>query len=111
MFKRNNKKREEKLFTLDIFLDYDIFDKFRIYASNNNLDEGNALIQALQRGMSNYWLLEYKQLKENYTYTEQLFNEYRQYNETLTRLEQENEKMKILLAKCQPKNSGEVSKN
>ena len=110
MFKRKNNTREEKLFTLDIFLDHEIFDKFRLYARNNGLDEDKALIQVLQRGMDNYWLLEYKQLKENFPYAKQLLSVLMQDDEALTWLEQENEKMRELLVKCQPKNSGSLSK-
>ena len=55
------------------------------------------MIEVLQRGMANYWLLEYKRLKENYKLVEHLFNKYKKDNEVLTRLEQENEDLKKIL--------------
>jgi len=111
MFKQDEGKKEEKRFILDIFLDYEIKDKFNLFMSDNNLDESNALIQVLKRGMDNYWLLKYKQLKGNYFYIEKKFNEYKLDNETLIQLEQENEKMRKLLTEGQPKKSNEVSQN
>ena len=62
------------------------------------------MIEVLQRGMANYWLLEYKRLKENYKLVEHLFNKYKKDNEVLTRLEQENEDLKkILGSRREPK--------
>jgi hypothetical protein len=77
------------------------------YSKKNNLDESKALINVLRRGIENYGLLEYKQLKEDYAYIEQFYCEYTQDNEVFIRLEKENEQLKALLAKNN--NNGEIS--
>jgi hypothetical protein len=107
MFKRFNEKKADKNFVLDIFLDHELYNKFMNYTKKNNLDESKALIKVLRRGIDNYWLLEYKQLKEDYAYIEQSYCEHMQDNKVLIRLEKENEKLKALLANNQ--NNGEIS--
>ena len=84
---------------LDVFLDHELYNKFMNYTKKNNLDESKALIKVFRRGVDNYWLLEYKQLKEDYAYIEQIYREHMLDNEVLIRIEKENEKWRALLAK------------
>ena len=90
--------------TIDIFLEHSTYDKFRAYATKNGLDESSALAQVLERGMANYWLQEFKRLKQNYLPMKKLFEEYKKDNETFEALEKQNEQFqKILKEKEQQK--------
>ncbi len=90
-------KTKSKICTIDVFLDFETFDKFMLYAKKNDLGESEALAEVLQRGMSNYRILEYKRLKENYKRIESLHNEYKKDYEILAQLEHENENLKNTL--------------
>ena len=95
------------LVTIDVFVDHATYDKFRAYTAENGLDESTALIQVLERGMNNYWLQDFKQLKQNYLPMKNLFEEYKRDNETLKALEKQNEQLQKILEKKgrQKKNS------
>jgi len=83
--------------TIDVFLDQPTYDKFRGYLAKNGLDECNALVNVLERGMANYWLQEFKQLKQDYPRMERLFKEYEKDNEVLKALIRQNEQLQNLL--------------
>jgi hypothetical protein len=83
--------------TIDIFLDHLTYDKFRAYATKNGLDESAALVQVLECGMANYWLQEFKHLKQNYLHMKKLFEEYKKDNETLKAIEKQNEQFQTIL--------------
>jgi predicted nuclease with TOPRIM domain len=79
--------------TIDIFLDHLTYDKFRAYVTKNGLDESSALVQVLERGMANYWLQEFKHLKQNYLPMKKLFEECKKDNEALRAIEKQNEQL------------------
>ena len=79
--------------TVDIFLDHLTYDKFRAYVTKNGLDESSALVQVLERGMANYWLQEFKHLKQNYLPMKKLFEECKKDNEALRAIEKQNEQL------------------
>lgn len=83
--------------TIDIFLDHLTYDEFRAYATKNGLDESSALIQVLERGMANYWLQEFKHLKQNYLPMKKLFEEYKKDNEVFKAIEKQNEQLQKIL--------------
>ncbi|MGQ9743867.1 MAG: hypothetical protein ACUVQW_04545 [Candidatus Bathycorpusculaceae bacterium] len=98
--------------TIDIFLDHLTYDKFRAYATKNGLDESSALVRVLERGMANYWLQEFKQLKQNYLPMKKLFEDYKKDNEVLRRIEEQNERLqKILEEKGQQQKNVHESTN
>jgi len=100
------KKRSEKMFgrmvgekretsvIINVFLDRSTYDRFRAYIAKNNLDESNTLISVLERGMTNYWLQEFKQLKQDYHLMREISEEYKKDNETLKALEQQSEQLR-----------------
>jgi len=88
---------------MDVFLDHATYNKFRAFLAENSLDESNGLVRVLERGMANYWLQEFKQLKQDYQPMEKLFNEYKNDNELLNALEQENEHLKSILEEVSTK--------
>ena len=94
MFKKGAKTMQEKQVIIDLFLDHETAEKFKDYTVNKNIDGSKALVEVLEHGMANYWLFEFKRLKENYLQIEPLFNEYKKDNEALLRLERENERLK-----------------
>ena len=83
--------------TIDIFLDHLNYNKFRAYVTKNGLDESSALVQVLERGMANYWLQEFKHLKQNYLPMKKLFEEYKKDNEALQAIERQNEQLRKIL--------------
>jgi cell shape-determining protein MreC len=90
-----NKKGETAL--IDMFLDHPTYEKFKAYIAENHLDESSALVKALKHGMTNYWLQEFKQIKESYLHVKKLFKEYKKDNETLKALQEENEQLRKIL--------------
>ena len=90
-----NKKGEPAI--IDMVLDHPTYEKFKAYIAENHLDESSALAKVLKQGMTNYWLQEFKQMKENYSHMKKLFKEYKKDNETLKALQEENEQMRKLL--------------
>lgn len=83
--------------TIDIFIDHSTYDEFRAYVKKNSLDESSALVLVLERGMTNYWLQEFKHLKQNYLPMKKLFEEYKKDNETLKAIEKQNERLQKIL--------------
>lgn len=82
---------------IDVFLDRATYERFKSYTVKNQLDESSALISILKRGMANYWLEEFKQMKESHTHIKKLFEEYKKDNEILKALQKENEQLKKIL--------------
>jgi hypothetical protein len=105
MFGHIPEQKKDMPVTIDVFLDYLTYDKFRTYVTRNSLDESSALVQVLERGMTNYWLMGFKQLKQSYSPMEKLFREYKRDNELLNALAQQNEEMKGILEKAKQKTS------
>ena len=93
MLGRILKEKKNMSVLIDIFLDHPTYDKFRAYVMKNGLDESSALVQVLERGMANYWLQEFKHLKQNYLPMKKLFEEYRKDNDTLRAIEKQNEQL------------------
>jgi len=91
------RKRKGAPVITDVFLDHSTYDRFRAYIAKNGFDESEALVNVLERGMANYWLQEFKQLKQGYLPMEKLFKEYEKDNQLLKALEQENEQLKKIL--------------
>jgi len=91
------RKKKTAPVAIEVYLDRPTLDKFRIYMVENCLDESSAMINVLERGMTNYWLQEFKQLKRSFLMLEKSFSEYKRDNELLKALEQQNEQMKKTL--------------
>jgi len=112
MLSRILKDKKNKPVTINIFLDHSTYDKFRAYAMKNGLDESSALVQVLERGMANYWLQEFKHLKQNYLPMKKLFEDYMKDNEIFEALEKQNEQLqKILREKERQKGASNESIN
>jgi len=101
MLARILKEKKNMPVTLDIFLDHPTYDKFRAYVTKNGLDESTALVQVLERGMTNYWLQEFKHLKQSYLPMKRIFEDYKKDNEAFTALEKQNEQLQKILEKSQ----------
>ena len=97
MFERGAETKQGKPVIVDVFLDHETADKFKHYSTSRRIDESHALVEVLERGLANYWLLEFKRLKENYQRVEPLLNEFKKDNETLKRLEKENVELQQIL--------------
>jgi len=82
---------------VDVFLEHGTYDRFKAFQTAGRLDESHALVQVLQRGMTDYWLQEFKQLKESYSPLEKMFTEFKRDNETLKAIERENEELENIL--------------
>ena len=91
------RRKEDITAVIDVFLDHATYNKFRAYLAKSGLDESTALVNVLERGMANYWLQTFKELKNDYPRIENLLNDYRRYNETLKALELENERLQKIL--------------
>jgi hypothetical protein len=112
MLIRMVRRKRDAPVIIEVFLDYSTHEKFRDYLAKNNLDESNALVNVLERGMANYWLQYFKQLKQNYQPMKKVFEEYRKDNEALKALVQQNKQLrKILEEKSAEENSIHQSKN
>jgi len=112
MFGRIIKEKKNTPVTIDVFLDHLTYDKFRAYVTKNGLDESSALVQVLERGMANYWLQEFKHLKQNYLPMKKLFEECEKDNEAFRAIEKQNEQLqKILDEKCWPGKTSNKSMN
>jgi len=83
--------------TIDVFLDRATNDRFRAFMEKNGLYENTALVQVLERGMANYWLQVFKQMRQNYSLLERSFEEYSKDNEVLSELEQQTEWLRSFL--------------
>jgi len=97
MFGRIFRRKKCVSVTVDVFLDRATYDRFRAYVKKNNLDENTALVQVLERGMANYWLQIFKQMRQDYSFLERSFREYSKDNEVLSELEQQNIQLQNLL--------------
>ena len=97
MFGRIMRKKRKIPFIIDVFLDCSTYDRFKAYVAKNGFDESNALIDVLERGMANYWLHWYKQLKINYSLRRDMLEEYKKDNEILEALEDQNTQLKKIL--------------
>lgn len=104
MFDRILKERRNSQVTIDVFIDHSLYGKFRAYAAKNGLDESSALVQVFERGMANYWLQEFKYLKQNYSHIKNLFEEYKKDNETFKAIKKQNEQLQKILEENRGKN-------
>jgi len=66
VFGRGARTKRSKLATVNKFVERAIDEKFKRYSTSLCIDESQDLARVLERGISNYWLLEFKRLKENY---------------------------------------------
>jgi len=82
---------------VDVFLEHGTYDRFKAFQTASRLDETHALVQVLQRGMTDYWLQEFKHLKESYSPLEKMFTEFKRENEMLKAIERENEELENIL--------------
>jgi len=85
---------------LEAFLDKSTYERFRDYVMKNHLCESDAVVKILERGMANYWLIEFKQMKESYMRIRKLFEELKKDNELLRAMQMENEQLKNILEKA-----------
>jgi hypothetical protein len=99
-------KRESRNVIIDVFLEHETYSNFKAYQAKRGLDENGALVEVLERGMANYWLQEFKNLKQSYPSMERMFKEYKKDNEVLRALEQQNKRLKGIL---EEKANGEKS--
>jgi len=102
LFKNRFQKKHDG--AIDVFLEHEIYSKFKAYQAKNSLDESTALVNVLERGMSNYWLEEFKRLKQGYLPMEKMFTEFKRDNELMKRIEQENEELKGIIEKVEKRN-------
>lgn len=91
------RKRKGAPVVIDVFLDHSAYDRFRAYIAKNGFNESEALANVLERGMANYWLQEFKQLKQDYLPMEKMFTEFKRDNELLKALEHQNKELKEIL--------------
>jgi hypothetical protein len=84
---------------LETFLDKSTYERFRDYVIKNHLSESEAVVKILERGMANYWLFEFKQVKANYMHIKKLFEEFKKDNKLLKAIQVENEQLKNILEK------------
>ena len=85
---------------LEAFLDKSAYERFRDYVMKNRLSESDAVVKILERGMANYWLFEFKQMKASYMRIKKLFEELKKDNELLKAMQMENERLKNILEKA-----------
>lgn len=90
-------KRKGRNVIVDVFLDQETHSRFKVYLTKSGLDESCALVDVLERGMTNYWVQEFKRLKQGYSPLEKLFTEFKKDNELLQALEHENKELKEIL--------------
>jgi len=105
MFGRIVRKKKEAPVVINVFLDCPTYDRFKDYVAKNSLDESNALIKVLERGMTNYWLHWYKQLRKDYTRMRDILEEYKKDNELLEAIENQNEQLKKIMEEKATKSS------
>jgi hypothetical protein len=103
MFSHMVRGKKGEPVVLDVFVDYATYDKFVTYSKKNSLSESSALGDTLERGMANYWLQEFKHLKQDYTHIEKLFTEYKRDNEILKALLLQNQQLRKILEEKKPK--------
>jgi hypothetical protein len=99
--KKNNVKDE----IINVFLDIHTYNKFKSFVSTNNLDEASAFVKVLERGMDNYWLEVFKQLKDDYHLMKNIYKDYNKDNEILKLLEKQNDYLKKILTEYETKNT------
>ena len=97
MLGRILKEKKNMPVTINTFLDHLTYDKFRAYVTKNGQAESSALVQVLERGMANYWLQEFKQLKQNYLPMKRLFEDYKKDNEVFKAIDKQNEQLQKIL--------------
>jgi hypothetical protein len=100
MFSRLVFSRKGEPAILEAFLDKSTYERFRDYVMKNRLSESDAVVKILERGMANYWLFEFKQMKASYMHIKKLFNEFKKDNELLKAMQMENERLKNILEKA-----------
>ena len=92
------KNESNSVVILNIPVDGLTYTRLKTYIENDNTNENTALAKVLERGMANYWLQWYKQLKQNYPLLEKLLQERVRDNEILSALEQQNKQLQYLLS-------------
>jgi hypothetical protein len=97
MFSHTLRGKKGQPVVLDVFVDHATYDKFVTHSKKNSLSESSALGDTLERGMANYWIQEFKHLKQDYTRVEKLFTEYKRDNEILKALLRQNEQLRKIL--------------
>ena len=90
---------------IDVFLDHSIYDKFKSYVLQNNLEESSALVNVLENGMANYWLEEFKELKQRYQLMQRISRKYKEDRRVFEALTLQNEQLRKLLDEIQQENS------
>ncbi|MGC8939279.1 MAG: hypothetical protein ACP5IM_01850 [Candidatus Bathyarchaeia archaeon] len=82
---------------LEAFLDNSTYEKFKAYVAENSLNESDGMVKILERGMADFWVHEFKQMKTSYLHVKKLFEEYKRDNELLDALQRENKHLKSIL--------------
>jgi hypothetical protein len=85
---------------LEAILDKSTYERFRDCVIKNHLSESDAVVKILERGMANYWLFEFKQMKASHMHIKKLFEEFKKDNELLKAMQVENEQLKNILEKA-----------
>jgi len=86
-------------YTIDVFLDPQDHAKFQEFVKSSGLDSGGAMVQTIKRGMDEYFLHEFKGMKEGFARLKDLAEDYRRDNELLKALEEENGRLRTLVAR------------
>jgi cell shape-determining protein MreC len=97
MFSRLIFRKKGESAILEAFLDNSTYERFKAYVAANSLNESNAMVKILERGMANFWAHEFKQMKTSYLHIKKLFEEFKRDNELLNALQKENEQLKSTL--------------
>ena len=111
MLGRILKEKKNMLVAIDVFLDHPTYNRFRAYVTKNGLDESTALVQVLERGMGNYWLQEFKHLKQNYLPMKRIFEDYKKDNEAFIALEKKNEQLQKILKEKERQKTAIINKS
>ena len=97
VFVHRVKRKKDGTVILEVFLDNATYDKWKTYLTKTGQDESSAMVNVLERGMDNFWIIQYKQLKEDYSIMEKVFKDYRKDNTILEKLEEENQELRKIL--------------
>ncbi|MEM3579051.1 MAG: hypothetical protein QXL54_02360 [Candidatus Bathyarchaeia archaeon] len=85
---------------LEAFLDYSTYERFKAYVAMNSLNESDAIVNILERGMTNYWIHEFKKMKTSYLQLKELLEKYKKDNKLLSALQRENKRLSKALERA-----------
>jgi hypothetical protein len=94
MPRRMLKRKGSSNILIDVFIEHQIYDKLQSFRIENGFDEATALTLVLERGMADFWLQEFKHLKESYLPLEELHKKFKKDNEVFKSLHRQNEQLR-----------------